>query len=224
MAADVEGGKLVPSRRRISFALPLAALALLAVTGCGDGDARTSAVTDVETVTTTVTTPGTTTPTTTTTTPGTTTPAPSSPPNPDAPLSLQTAEQTLDTRGFATLTERDFQPGQPLKVLIGVRRGGGGGGSGSGGAGAGDEGDQQAFFFYGDRYIGTDTKLPSGRVAVSGQQGDAITLTYGLYAPGDAIDAPSAGSADVTYRWTGTALEPQGEIPSADPAASPSRR
>lgn len=210
MAADVEGGKLVPSRRRISFALPLAALALLAVTGCGDGDERASAVTDVETVTTTVTTPGTTTPT-TATTPSTTTPAPSAPPNPDAPLSLQTAEQTLDTRGFATLTERDFQPDQPLKVLIGVRR-------------DADGGAQQAFFFYGDRYIGTDTKLPSGRVAVSGQQGSAVTLTYGLYAPGDAIDSPSAGSADVTFRWTGTALEPQSTIPSADPAASPSRR
>lgn len=199
----------MPSRRRLPSALPLAALALLALTGCGGGDERASAVTQTTTVTRTVTTPP---PTTTTTGTGTTTPGGQGAIDPDAPLSLQTAEQTLDRRGYATLTERDFRPDQQLKVLVGVRRG------------VSDAGAQLAFFFVGDRFIGTDTTAPSGRIAVADQQDDAITLTYSLYRTGDGIDGPTGGSADVTYRWTGTALEPQDAIPTADPFVSPSRR
>ncbi len=199
----------MPSRRRLPPALPLAALALLALAGCGGDDERASSATQTTTVTRTVTTTATTPPATATTGTGTTV---TPPPDPNAPLSLLTAEQTLGARGYATLTERDFHPDQQLKVLIGVRRG------------AENAGSQLAFFFVGDRFIGTDTTAASGHIAVTAQQDDAITLTYSLYRPGDGIDGPTGGSADVTYRWTGTALEPQGAIPSADPDASPSRR
>lgn len=199
----------MPSRRRLPSALPLAALALLALTGCGGGDERASAVTQTTTVTRTVTTPP---PATTTGTGTTTTPGGQGAIDPDAPLTLQTAEQTLDRHGYATLTERDFRPDQRLKVLIGVRRG------------VSDAGAQLAFFFVGDRFIGTDSTATSGRIAVTAQQDDAITLTYSLYRTGDTIDGPTGGSADVTFRWNGSALEPQSTIPTADPLVSPSRR
>jgi hypothetical protein len=188
----------VLSRRRLSFV----ALLLLALAGCGDEEpasvsSRTTTV--VRTVTVPATTPTT-----------ATTPVEEPAPDPGAPLTLRAAEHVLDARGYATLTARDFRPDQPLKVLIGIRR----------------EAPRAelAFFFVGDRYIGTDTKDPSARIEVVAQRDDAITLAYALYRPGDATDAPSGGTAEVTYRWTGGSLEPQDPIPAADPAADPSRR
>lgn len=173
---------------------------LLALAGCGGDDAPTGAVTETTTVTETVTAPATT----------GTTPAPQ--PDPDASMSLQAAEQVLDERGFATLTERDWRPDQPLKVLLGIRR-------------ATDEPRAlQAFFFVGDTFIGTDTKDPSGSIEVSDQDGDAVTLAYGLYRPADSIDDPTGGAAEVTYVWDGARLEPQDPIPPAALDAPLSRR
>jgi hypothetical protein len=199
----------VPSRRRILLALAPAALVLLALTGCGGGE-RASATVRTETVVKTVTTPTTSTSATSTTgAAGSTTPAP--PPDPRAPLSLARAEQTLAARGYAPLGERDWRPDQSLKVLLGVSR-------------SADPRAELAFFFVGDTFIGTDTKDPSGQLEVAAQGGDSVTLGYGLYAASDPIDAPSAGSAEVTYRWDGSRLAPQDPIPSAAPGASPSRR
>ncbi|HEX4804778.1 MAG TPA: LppP/LprE family lipoprotein [Conexibacter sp.] len=201
----------MPSRRRIPLALAPAALVLLALAGCGGGT-RPSAHVTPQTVTKTVTVPATTgTSSVTATAPATTSATPL--PNPNASLSLRAAEQTLSARGYATLSERDWRPDQPLKVLVGVAR--------RGPAGSRLE---LAFFFVGASYIGTDTRDPSGQIAVVAQGGDSVTLSYGLYRPSDAIDAPSAGTAQVTYRWTGARLVPQGAIPSAAPSASPGRR
>jgi hypothetical protein len=195
----------VSSRRRILLALAPAALVLLALAGCGGGDGATSAAVATKTVTKTVTAPATT-PTTATGT--STTP---SPPNPSAPLSLHAAEQVLDAHGYAPLGERDWRPGQPLKVLLGISR-------------ASSPHAEQAFFFVGDSFIGTDTKVPSGQLAVASQGGDSVTLAYGLYRPSDAIDGPSGGTAEVTYTWNGARLVPQGPIPTASPGAPLSRR
>lgn len=201
--------------------IPLAALALALLAcllaGCGGGS-DTGVVTDAQTttVTRTVTTPQappTTTTATTATTPvptttGTTVPAP----NPSAPLTLAAAEAVLNRRGFATLTARDFRPDQMLKVLLGVRRD------------APEGRAQQAFFFVGDRFIGTDTSDTSGSLSVTSQQNDRITITYGLYKPQDALGNPSDGSTDVTYRWTGAKLVPTGAIPPSSPQVAGSRR
>lgn len=200
----------MPFRRRTPLALAPAALALLAPAGCGGGTHDAAHVTRTTTVVTTVTAPPAPSSTASTTAAGGST-AP--PPNPSAPLSLRAAEQALSARGYATLSERDWRPDQALKVLIGVAR-------------RGPRGSrlELAFFFVGARFIGTDTSDPSGSIAVLAQDGGSVTLSYGLYGPADAIDAPSAGSATVTYSWTGARLVPQGAIPSAAPAASPSRR
>jgi hypothetical protein len=199
----------VTSRCRILPALAPAALVLLALAGCGGGDAPTVASSRTATVTRTATAPATTG--TTTTGPASGTTATQPPPDPSSPLSLHAAEQTLDARGYAALTERDWRPDQPLKVLLGVRRGS-------------EPRAEQAFFFVGDRFIGTDTKDPSAQLEVADQGGDGVTLGYGLYRPSDAIDGPSGGSAEVTYRWNGASLVPQEPIPTDAPEAPLSRR
>jgi LppP/LprE lipoprotein len=187
-------------RRRVparSLSVPLLGLALLA--GCGAAD-RTAVVTRTTTVVHTVTVPAATTPADTSTAPASGT----------APLTLRDAERTLDARGYSVLTERDFQPDQTLKVLIGIRRR--------------PPRAEQAFLFAGSRFIGTDTAAPSGAIEVVEQGDDRVTLGYGLYRPGDALCCASGGVAKVTYRWTGAKLVPEGSIPSADPSASLSRR
>ncbi len=196
------------SRRRILPALAPAALALLALAGCGGG-ARTSAHAATRTVTRTVTVPAAT----TTATAGTTSTNASPPPNPSATLSLRAAEQVLAAHGYSTLTESNWRPDQPLKVLLGVAAGGPAGTR-----------RELAFLFVGASFIGTDTKDPSGQLAVLAQDGRSVTVRYGLYRPSDAIDDPTGGSADVTYRWTGARLVPQQPIPPAAPGAALSRR
>ncbi|HYV15117.1 MAG TPA: LppP/LprE family lipoprotein [Conexibacter sp.] len=195
-------GLFVPSRRRIPPALPLAALALVAIAGCGGGDSPSAELTRTTTVTRTITAPATTPTTTTPTTPTTTTPS--------TPLTLQAAEQVLDGRGYATLTERDWQPDHTLKVLIGIRRA--------------QPRAELAFFFAGEAFIGTDTKEPSGAIEVTNQADDRITLGYGLYEPGDALCCARGGTRHVTYVWDGARLTPEDPIPSADPGAAQSRR
>jgi len=199
----------LPRRRLLA---PLAAFALPALAGCGGGSHTTAAVTAPRTVTRTVTSQASPPPTTSagTTTGAATTAAP--PPDPNAPLTLRAAEQTLAARGFAALTERDFRPGQPLKVLVGVRRG------------SADARTQQAFFFVGDRFIGTDTADPSAGISVVDQGDDEVTLAYELYKPPDAMCCPSGGMAQVAYRWTGARLQPQGAIPPSASSAAASRR
>jgi len=196
------------SRRRNLLVLAPAALALLAPAGCGGGDdeptrAAGASVTVTRTVTATTPAPPTGT--------GTGATSPAAPPDPDAPLSLAAAERTLAARGFAVLGERDWRPGQPLKVLLGIAR-------------ADGPRAEQAFFFVGDAFIGTDTSSSSARIDVVAQDGDRVTLGYALYRPGDAVDEPSGGSAEVTYAWDGSRLTPQDPIPSADLDAPLSRR
>lgn len=194
----------MPSRRRILSVLAPAALVLPALAGCGGDDEPASAGVATRTVTQTVTAPATTAPTTSGT-------ATLPPPDPTAPLSLQTAERLLDEHGYAPLTERDWRPDQPLKVLLGISRGA-------------ERRAELAFLFVGDRFIGTDTKDPSGQLVVTAQDGESVTLAYGLYRPSDEIDAPSGGTAEVTYAWDGARLVPQDPIPTAGQDAPLSRR
>jgi LppP/LprE lipoprotein len=197
----------VPSRRRIRSALAPAALVLLALAGCGGGDAPTSASVRTTTVMRTVTAPAS-----TTTAPSATGTTAQPPPDPSAPLALSAAEQALGARGYTALSERDWRPDQRLKALIGI------------GSTMGASRKELAFFFVGDRFIGTDTTAPSARIEMAAQGGESVTLRYALYRPGDGVDDPSGGGTEVTYRWTGARLVPQGAIPSAATDAPLSRR
>jgi hypothetical protein len=188
----------------------------IGLAACGTNDDATTVV-ETSTVTQTVTTQAPAATGTATTPPATTsatTPSSPSTTTGTAPLTLHAAEQVLADRGFSTLTERDWRTDQNLKVLAGVRTN----------TGTSDAGQQQAFFFAGDRFLGTDTRDPSGRITVTAQENDAVTLTYALYSPSDSIDQPSAGEASVTFVWDGTRLTPQQPIPPAAPTAQRSRR
>jgi LppP/LprE lipoprotein len=151
-------------------------------------------------------------PATTATVARTTTPAP--PPDPHAPLTLEAAEQILRSHGFGGVvrSEHPFRPREPFKVVVGIR------------PEAADVPGYKAFFFYGNRFVGTDTPDVSAEVFVVRQRGDEITLAYPLYRPPDALPVPTAGRGRVTFRWNGTRVVPLDPIPSSVWGAAISRR
>lgn len=123
-----------------------------------------------------------------------------------------TAEGVLQTHGFRALDPSQYHAAQTLRVLIGAR-------PGSAGAHV-----QQAFFFVGGRYLGTDTAQPSGQIRVVSQNDTEVTLAYALYRPGDPPCCARGGEATVSYQLDNGRLQPLGAIPSASPSASPSRQ
>jgi LppP/LprE lipoprotein len=136
------------------------------------------------------------------------------PPDPHAPLTLQAAEQVLRIHGYSGVvrTEQTFRPRRPFKVLVGIREM------------AADVPGFKAFFFVGDRFVGTDTPDVSAEIWIVRQHGDAITLRYVLYRPPDGMSTPYGGYAQVTYRWDGRRVVPLGRIPSSVWGAALSRR
>ncbi len=101
---------------------------------------------------------------------------------------LEAAVASLETRGYRPLGTSSYDPNQTLRVLIG-----------SNGA------REQAFFFDGTTYLGTDTKLPSRSIAVTGQDDTAVALRY----------ATTSGPVTVHFELDGGRLTPLDPIPSA---------
>jgi hypothetical protein len=186
-------------------ALGLGAASAAGVAACGSGNASTR----LPTVT--ITTPApapvetteqpseTTTPATTTTIPTVTSP-PAQTRTATAPAFTETtggtaaeggdlgaAVATLKTRGYTPVSTSTYDPDQTLRVLIGA----------SGGA-------EQAFFFDGTTYLGTDTKLPSRSISVTGQTDTEVTLQY----------ATTNGPANVHFELDMGQLTPLDAIPS----------
>jgi hypothetical protein len=179
----------------------LAALAAAAAIATGCGSDKT------ETVTQTVgsaTPPTATTPTVPTvpTVPTTTTDAGSPPPStpPAGGGTVQDAEATLRDKGYRADNPDDYDPSATLRVLIGTR------------ADSGDGYAKKAFFFVGDRFIGTDTSDESANIKVAGTTDDTVTLAYAIYRKGDALCCPG-DSARVRYQWNGSRLVPLDAIP-----------
>lgn len=192
------------------------AVTATAVSACGSSNQANTVATppaspapSAQTPPTTATAPA---PTTTTTTTATTT-APPATRTATAPAFVQTqpppsgqvaaAVAVVNRAGYSVAQTSTYKPTQTLQVLIGTR--------GSGSARA-----QQAFFFVNGRYIGTDTRSPSGMLSVVSQDDTGVTLRYGLYRPGD--QAPS-GSSDVQFALNNGKLTPVGTIP---PVSDPS--
>lgn len=72
---------------------------------------------------------------------------------------------------------------------------------------------QFAFFFVGDKYIGTDTSDPSiGMQFVSGTD-TTVTVKYFLYRSADPLCCPTGGTASVRYEWDGHKLVALDPIP-----------
>jgi hypothetical protein len=107
---------------------------------------------------------------------------------------LSGAEAVLQARGFTANATSDYHSNQTLRVLIGTRTGSAG------------EGGQQAFFFVGGHYIGTDSKQPSASVHLVSQGDTEVTLAYSL---------SGARQATVRFQLNNGKLTPLDPIPPA---------
>jgi hypothetical protein len=124
---------------------------------------------------------------------------------------LSGATAVVRAHGYTPNDTSEYHEAQTLRVLIGTR------------TGSGDGYGQQAFFFVGGRYIGTDTKEPSAKVKVIAQSDTEVTLAYPLYRSGDALSSPSGGQATVKFQLNNGKLAPLGHIPPASRSAGLSR-
>lgn len=209
-------------RRIESFsglAVALCAATALLLTACGSGTKTVTAAeappvstTTVATQPSTATTSTQTTPTqtsTTSTATGTTThsaPEPAFTKQESSVEGLSAATATVHAHGYTPSDTAEYHPQQTLRVLVGTQ------------AGSSDGYGQQAFFFLGGHYLGTDTKLPSATVRVVSQADTEVTLSYPLYRKGDALSSPSGGQTRVTFELNNGKLVAAGKIP---PAESP---
>jgi LppP/LprE lipoprotein len=208
------------------------AASLLALSSCGSSATKTvsasSAATSGTTTQRTATTGTTPTPTpTTTTTPkstGTsttgqgggeatrTTTAPAFTKQTTGAEGLSGALAAVKAHGFTAGNTSDYHPEQTLRVLVGTR------------TGSGDGYGQQAFFFVGGHYIGTDTSQPSASVKVVGQSDTAVTLAYPLYRAHDPLCCPGGGQATVRFQLNNGRLVPLNPIPPANSQTGTSRQ
>jgi hypothetical protein len=124
---------------------------------------------------------------------------------------LNEAVAVVKAHGFTANGTSDYHSDQTLRVLTATR------------TGSGDGYAQQAFFFVGNRYIGTDTSQPSAGVKVVSQSDTEVTLAYPLYRPRDPLCCPGAGQATVRFQLNNGRLVPLGTIPPASSTTGLSR-
>jgi len=121
------------------------------------------------------------------------------------------AATVLKARGYTPNETSQYHSNQTLRVLVGTR------------TGSSDGYNQQAFFFVGARFIGTDTKEPSATVKVIAQSDTEITLGYPLYRNNDPLSSPSGGQASVRFQLNNGKLTALDSIPPASSATGLSR-
>jgi cytoskeletal protein RodZ len=124
---------------------------------------------------------------------------------------LDAAAATVRSHGYTPNDTGEYHSAQTLRVLVGTR------------TGSGDGYGQQAFFFIGGRYIGTDAKEPSASVKVISQSDTEVTLAYPLYRNGDPLSTPSGGQTSVRFQLNNGKLAPLGPIPPASRGSGLSR-
>lgn len=215
----------LPLRARALAALSIAVLPALA--GCGSSTTTVTAASAPSQPASTATTPAPTTsaatspaPPASTTSPAGGTTAPSTIRTEAAPEFTQHetqaegsagAQAKVRSLGYTPGNAAEYHPSQTLKVLVGTR------------SGSGDGYGQLAFFFVGSRYIGTDVKVPSAKIAVVSQSESEVTIAYPLYRHGDPLCCPGAGQAKVTFQLNNGHLQPLSAIPAAHSATGVSR-
>jgi LppP/LprE lipoprotein len=123
----------------------------------------------------------------------------------------QAAAAVVRAHGYTPNDTAEYHSAQTLRVLVGTR------------TGSGDGYGQQAFFFVGGRYIGTDAKEPSASVKVVSQGDTEVALAYPLYRRGDPLSSPSGGQTTVRFQLNNGKLTPLGEIPPASSSSGLSR-
>jgi hypothetical protein len=122
------------------------------------------------------------------------------------------AAAVVHAHGYTPNDTSQYHPNQTLGVLVGTR------------TGSGDGYGQQAFFFVGGRYIGTDSTQPSATLRVVSQSDTQVTLAYPLYRSRDALCCPSGGEARVTFELNNGKLTPIQPIPPASSQTGLSRQ
>jgi LppP/LprE lipoprotein len=122
------------------------------------------------------------------------------------------ATAVLRAHGYTANDTSQYHPNQTLGVLVGTR------------TGSGDGYGQQAFFFVGGRYIGTDSTQPSATLRVVSQSDTQVTLAYPLYRSHDALCCPSGGEARVTFELNNGKLTPLQPIPPSSSQTGLSRQ
>jgi hypothetical protein len=113
------------------------------------------------------------------------------------------AAELVRAHGYTPNSTAEYHSSQTLRVLVGTH------------TGSADGYGQQAFFFVGGRYIGTDTKEPSATVKVVSQSDTEVTLAYPVYRKGDPLASPSGGQATVRFQLNNGKLTALGTIPPA---------
>ena len=103
----------------------------------------------------------------------------------------------LRTQGYLPVHLRDYDPHHTLRVLLGYRAGESGG-------------PRRAFFFTDGRLVGTDSFEPSTNLKISTSGNRWVTLSYGVYSPGDSSCCPTNGHTKVRYELSGSAVTPVG--------------
>jgi hypothetical protein len=122
------------------------------------------------------------------------------------------AGAVVAAHGYTARDLSDYHANQTLRVLIGTR------------TGAADPYDERAFFFLGNRYLGTDSTEPSASVNVAGQSDTEVTLTYALYRAHDSLCCPSGGYATVHFQLNNGQLVPLDPIPPANSSTGLARQ
>jgi hypothetical protein len=112
---------------------------------------------------------------------------------------LQAAAAKVHALGFTPLSTSVYDPNQTLRVLVGAR------------TGSADAHTQQAFFFDGTRYLGTDASATSGQIAVAGHGDTDVRLRYAIYRPSDPDCCPTGTPRTVDFTLDG------GHLVAADP-------
>jgi hypothetical protein len=121
------------------------------------------------------------------------------------------AAAVVRARGYTPGDTSEYHSAQALRVLVGTR------------TGSADGYGQQAFFFVGPHYIGTDAKEASAKVRVVAQSDAEVTLAYPLYRPNDPLCCPGAGRATVRFQLNNGRLQALDPIPPANSKTRPSR-
>jgi LppP/LprE lipoprotein len=122
------------------------------------------------------------------------------------------AADTVTAHGYTPIDISTYHADQTLRVLIGTR------------SGSADDYDQRAFFFIGNRYLGTDSSQPSASIDVVSQSDTEVTLAYALYRPRDPLCCPSGGQATVHFQLDNGRLIALDPIPPVSSASGLARQ
>lgn len=129
------------------------------------------------------------------------TPSPTATPlTPDQELERQDAVDVVRSRGFDVVRLGDYDPEARLRVLIGRT----------------PDRAKLAFFFVDGEYLGNDSTESSAKLKVKQSSDVDVTLSYGIFQPGDEPDTPTGEPIVVTFRYEAGQVQPVEALPAPE--------